>query len=88
MVYIGSNGSLQEKKKFTLFGFLVGIFKGIFDIVGLFFSSITGNPHQITANRNTRNTNNVYRPNRARGANIRTVKSLQSNGNTPCAGGG
>jgi hypothetical protein len=48
MAYIGSNGSLQEKKKFTLFGFLVGIFKGIFDIVGLFFSSITGNPHQIT----------------------------------------
>lgn len=48
MVYIGSNGSLQEKKKFTFFGFLAGIFKGAFDIVGLFFSSITGNPHQIT----------------------------------------
>jgi hypothetical protein len=48
MVYIGSNGSLQEKKKFTFFGFLAGIFKGAFDIVGLFFSSVTGNPHQIT----------------------------------------
>lgn len=83
MVYISSDGSVNSKPKFTIFGFLQDTISRIYNFFALFLSTITGNPAQIQVNQNRRSAgsrlgsgNGAFKPNRKRGGNIRQVKNL------------
>mmetsp|Transcript_15977 Transcript_15977/g.23377 ORF Transcript_15977/g.23377 Transcript_15977/m.23377 type:complete len:93 (+) Transcript_15977:115-393(+) len=92
MAYIGPDGSVSDRKPRArgLIDMVKGIVRGVYDFFNLFFSSFTGNPAQISVNSNGGGRNsgngNPYRPNRTRGANIRTARNLGT-ANAPAGGG-
>mmetsp|Transcript_27591 Transcript_27591/g.38815 ORF Transcript_27591/g.38815 Transcript_27591/m.38815 type:complete len:97 (+) Transcript_27591:78-368(+) len=96
MVYISSDGSVAEKRTLWRFSIITDLFKGIWSIFALFFTSFTEKPERRVENNyrlrtrsgvgSSSSSGGSTEQKRRKGSNIRGVRDLGDA--KACAGGG